>query len=84
MSRDGYDSLILPGRPWWCEPDLGLASAHRECGMDGFYRGIETSLLAFSLVLGLGALVLSHRALPRPTVAQLAVSLPMISVSALP
>ena len=52
--------------------------------MDALYRGIETSLLAFSLVLGLGALVLSHRPLPRPTVAQLAVSLPMISVSALP
>ncbi len=27
--------------------------------MDGFYRGIETSLLAFSLILGLGAFGLS-------------------------
>ncbi len=52
--------------------------------MDGFYRGIETSLLAFSLILGLGALILSDRALPRPAVTQLAVTLPMISVSALP
>lgn len=52
--------------------------------MDGFYRGIETSLLAFSLILGLGALVLSDRALPHPAVTQLAVTLPMISVSATP
>ncbi|MCJ2034077.1 hypothetical protein [Methylobacterium sp. J-068] len=52
--------------------------------MDGFYRGIETSLLAFSLVLGLGALMLSDRAAPHPTVTQVAVTLPMLSVTAAP
>ncbi|MCI9880168.1 MULTISPECIES: hypothetical protein [Methylobacterium] len=52
--------------------------------MDGFYRGIETSLLALSLVLGLGALVLSDRAPPRPAATQIAVTLPMIAVSAMP
>lgn len=50
--------------------------------MDGFYRGIETSLLAFSLVLGLSAFALSDRAAPRPAITQMAVSLPMLSVTA--
>ncbi|MDB5648362.1 hypothetical protein [Methylobacterium sp.] len=52
--------------------------------MDRFYRGIETSLLAFSLVLGLGAFVLSERAPPRIAVTQIAVTLPMLSVTATP
>ncbi|MCK2053695.1 MULTISPECIES: hypothetical protein [unclassified Methylobacterium] len=52
--------------------------------MDGFYRGIETALLAFSLVLGLGALVVSDRATPRAAVTELAITLPMLSVTATP
>lgn len=61
--------------------------------MDGFYRGIEASLLAFTLVLGLGALALSggvltggHAGRSGPTLAQapLAVTLPMITVTATP
>lgn len=52
--------------------------------MDGFYRGIETSLLAFSLALGLGAFVFSDRAAPQPAGMQMAVTLPMLSVTATP
>lgn len=52
--------------------------------MDRFYRGIETALIAFSLALGLGAFALSERAPPRPAVTQLAVTLPMLSVTATP
>lgn len=60
--------------------------------MDGFYRGIETSLLAFTLVLGLGALALSGGVLTGPAgrhgpalaQAPLAVTLPMITVTATP
>ena len=60
--------------------------------MDGFYRGIETSLLALSLALGIGAF--SALALPRerPPLGQttlaglpggaIAVTLPMLSVTA--
>ncbi|WP_204262945.1 hypothetical protein [Methylobacterium sp. BTF04] len=55
--------------------------------MDGFYRGIETSLLAVSLLLGLGAVILSSGSLGRQPTArmagtQLAVTLPMLSVTA--
>jgi len=52
--------------------------------MDGFYRGIEVSLLGLSLVLGLGALMLSDRAVPRSAVTHLAITLPMLSVTATP
>lgn len=52
--------------------------------MDGFYRGIETSLLAFSLILGLGAFGLSGHAGPQPAVMRMAVTLPMLSVTAVP
>jgi len=49
--------------------------------MDGFYRGVETSLLALSLALGLAAAVFSL--VPQsPVPWQSAVTLPMISVTA--
>lgn len=50
--------------------------------MDGFYRGIEVSLLGISLLLGLGALLLP--ALPGALRGEdrIAVTLPMISVTA--
>lgn len=55
--------------------------------MDGFYRGIETSLLALSLLLGLGAFALSSgtigdRGAVRMAQAPLAVTLPMLTVTA--
>lgn len=47
--------------------------------MDGFYRGIETSLLVLSLVLGLGAALSSGA----PTAeAQAFATLPMLTVVA--
>ena len=49
--------------------------------MDGFYRGIEASLLAMSLALGLGALVASVPVGPKDAV-RIAVVLPMLSVTA--
>ncbi len=60
--------------------------------MDRFYRGIETSLLAFTLLLGLGALALSGGVLTGPAgrdrtalaQAPLTVTLPMITVTATP
>ena len=48
--------------------------------MEWIYRGFETSLLALSLGLGLAALA-SHGP-PREPEASLAVTLPMISVTA--
>lgn len=60
--------------------------------MDRLYRGIETSLLAFTLLLGLGALALSGGVLdgraagrggPIMAAAPLAVTLPMITVTAI-
>ncbi|MDO9426916.1 MAG: hypothetical protein Q7T93_08770 [Methylobacterium sp.] len=56
--------------------------------MDRFYRGIEVSLLGFSLLLGLGAILLPTLpgALPGtlPGETRLAVTLPMITVTATP
>lgn len=50
-------------------------------GMDGFYRGIETSLLGLTLLLGLGAFLLPPLTeSSRETT--LAVTLPMITVTA--
>lgn len=49
--------------------------------MDGFYRGIEASLLALSLALGLGALVSTVPVGPKGAI-QIAVVLPMLSVTA--
>lgn len=49
--------------------------------MDGFYRGVETSLLALSLALGLGVAALSSLP-PQPLAGLSAVTLPMISVTA--
>jgi hypothetical protein len=50
--------------------------------MDGFYRGVETSLLGLTLLLGLGALLLPP--LPEPSSGEVpfAVTLPMITVTA--
>ncbi|MER2268045.1 hypothetical protein [Methylobacterium oxalidis] len=64
--------------------------------MDGFYRGVETSLLALSLALGIGALAVQPRERPpepahaslaqvSPTQAsptQVSVTLPMLTVTA--
>jgi hypothetical protein len=60
--------------------------------MDGFYRGIETSLLALSLALGIGAFAASALPRERPALGQtlpaahpggeIAVTLPMLSVTA--
>ncbi|WP_336489319.1 hypothetical protein [Methylobacterium nigriterrae] len=49
--------------------------------MDGFYRGVETSLLALGLALGIGAFAASALPRDRP-VTQVAVTLPMLSVTA--
>lgn len=49
--------------------------------MDGFYRGIEASLLALSLALGLGAVIATAPVGPRDAI-QIAVVLPMLSVTA--
>ncbi|MBX9932745.1 MAG: hypothetical protein K2Y56_14585 [Methylobacterium sp.] len=49
--------------------------------MDGFYRGIEVSLLALSLALGLGAAAASIPVGPKSAI-QIAVVLPMLSVVA--
>ena len=49
--------------------------------MDGFYRGIEVSLLALSLALGLGAAAATPPIGPKGAV-QIAVVLPMLSVTA--
>lgn len=50
--------------------------------MDGLYRGLETSLLALALALGLAVTALSSLP-PRSTaVAVIATTLPMISVTA--
>ena len=48
--------------------------------MDAVYRGFETSLLALSLALGIGAVALSS--LPREPALLAAATLPMISVTA--
>jgi hypothetical protein len=50
--------------------------------MDGFYRGIETSLLGLGFLLGLGAILFP--ALPKPPASEVpfAVTLPMITVTA--
>lgn len=53
-------------------------------GMDGFYRGIEVSLLGFALLLGLGALLLPTRPGGLPGDTQIAVTLPTITVTAHP
>ena len=52
--------------------------------MDGFYRGIEVSLLGFSLLLGLGAILLPSSPGGLPGDAQVAVTLPMITVTTNP
>ncbi|GEP10400.1 hypothetical protein [Methylobacterium gnaphalii] len=49
--------------------------------MDTFYRGVETSLIALTLALGLGAATLSGLHTPTVTVVE-TVTLPMISVTA--
>ncbi|GJE29302.1 hypothetical protein [Methylobacterium organophilum] len=49
--------------------------------MDLFYRGVESSLLALSLVLGLAAAAFVTPTDPRLASADLAVTLPMISVT---
>ncbi|MDR7035301.1 MULTISPECIES: hypothetical protein [Methylobacterium] len=49
--------------------------------MDGFYRGVEASLLALSLALGIGAFAVQPRERP-PEPASLSVTLPMLSVTA--
>lgn len=50
--------------------------------MDGFYRGIETSLLALTLILGLAAFTIPSMAPRERHGAGLAVTLPMLSVTA--
>lgn len=50
--------------------------------MDGFYRGVETSLLALSLALGLAAAAASGLMLRQPDPWPASVTLPMISVTA--
>lgn len=52
--------------------------------MDRFYRGIEVSLLGFSLLLGLGAILLPALPGALPGETRLAVTLPMITVTATP
>ncbi|KQT20018.1 hypothetical protein ASG40_04275 [Methylobacterium sp. Leaf399] len=49
--------------------------------MDGFYRGVEASLLALSLALGLGAWV-ATAPIGTTDALQIAVVLPMLSVTA--
>ncbi|WP_194075182.1 hypothetical protein [Methylobacterium durans] len=49
--------------------------------MDGFYRGVEASLLVLSLALGIGAIAVHPRERP-PEPAQISVTLPMLSVTA--
>lgn len=48
--------------------------------MDGFYRGIETSLLGLTLLLGLGAFLLPPQTESSRETA-LAVTLPMITIT---
>ncbi|GEP00191.1 hypothetical protein [Methylobacterium haplocladii] len=50
--------------------------------MDGLYRGIETSLLACTLILGLAAAATSTLPPSAPAAAVIATTLPMISVTA--
>lgn len=50
--------------------------------MDDFYRGVETSLLALSLALGIGAVVMSSTLARGPARTELAVTLPMLTVTA--
>ncbi len=50
--------------------------------MDAFYRGIETSLLVLSLVLGLGVIALSTPVARPAETAE--IQLPMLSVTADP
>lgn len=51
--------------------------------MDGFYRGIETSLLAFALLLGLAAIASSSLATGSHAETHVAVTLPMLTVTAI-
>lgn len=50
--------------------------------MEGLYRGIETSLLALGLALGLAVASLSSLPSRSTAVAVIATTLPMISVTA--
>lgn len=50
--------------------------------MDVFYRGLETSLLGLTLVLGIAALALPSLAPRFLGATELAVTLPMLSVTA--
>ncbi|MET0258641.1 MAG: hypothetical protein ABW179_08660 [Methylobacterium sp.] len=50
--------------------------------MDGFYRGIETSLLALTLILGLAAAATSTVSPGSIALTEIATTLPMISVTA--
>lgn len=50
--------------------------------MDDFYRGIETSLLALTLVLGLAVAATSNLSPGGMTGMEIATTLPMISVTA--